>query len=127
MDDGLPEYGKPDAVMRALAHELASLQSVATDLEDCMATVVQRSGYARDDMTNRQILQDFDLLTQSLDGLRTFVHQLATAAHGRPTIRLAEALGSIKLGDMRTRLAQQDGVPNRANKSDQKSKEIDLF
>ena len=127
MDESLPDHGKPDAVMRALAGELASLQSVAIDLEECLAEVVQRSGYSGEDATKRQILQDFDLLTQSLDGLKTFVHQLATAAHGRPTIRLAEALESIKLGDMRNRLARQDIDPAVAGRVSSAATEIDLF
>ena len=127
MTEPLPEHGQPDAVMRALASELASLQSVATDLEECMSVVVGRKEYEKADATDRQIMQDFDLLTQSLEGLREFVHQLATAAEGRPTIRLAEALATIKLGDMRNRLARQDSDGQVVHRTPPTSNQIDLF
>ncbi len=126
MPEDLPNYGPPDAVMRGLAIELASLKYVAANLEDCLSEVIQKNGYATDLGSHRQLMQDFDLLTQSLDGLREFVDQLATAAQGRPSIRLIEALASVKLGDMRERLANPDEERLSRDRKN-KATPIDLF
>lgn len=123
----LRQDAPPDVVMRALAGELASLQAVAADLEDSMATVVCGLDTHEAVSANRQILQDFDLLTQSLEGLKSFVISLAAAAEGRPSIRVSEALAVVKLGDMRDRLAGRAIEDGPACQTPRRHIEIDLF
>lgn len=101
-----PSSGAPDAVLRAVAGELSLLQGISHDLETALINTVNEVVGDELAPVKRQVMQDFDLLAQSLDGLRTYLDELAVAAIGSEALAVGSALDTIKLGAMRNRLSK---------------------
>lgn len=106
-----PSSAPPDAVLRAVAGELELLQGISHTLEDALINTVNEAKGDHLAPKKRQVMQDFDLLAQSLDGLRIYLGQLAVAATGRDALSVEEALQSVKLGAMRDRLSNLHDDP----------------
>lgn len=70
-----------------------------------MTDVLSRDDNPQIESAERAILQDFDLLGQSLEGLTTFLEALAPAFEDNTSNYLRDALHTLKLGAMRERLS----------------------
>ncbi len=110
-------------VLRNVANELEDLRRVSLALEGAMTDVLSRDDISKIGAAERTILQDFDLLGQSLEGLTTFLEALAPAFEDNTSDYLRAALHSLKLGAMRERLSgdRPDVAPEASDG------EIDLF
>lgn len=122
-----PSSGPPDAVLRAVAGELELLQGISQSLEDALLNTVNDAKGDHLAPMRRQVMQDFDLLAQSLDGLRIYLGQLAVAATGRDALSVEGALQSVKLGAMRHRLSNLHDEPDHPEQCDVARGEVDLF
>lgn len=119
--------GPPDVVLKTVAGELSLLQGISKNLEDALLQTVSEAPGAGLEPMKRRVMQDFDLLSQSLDGLRLYLDELAQAAKGQAELSVGGALQTVKLGAMRSRLASATDEEPEPPSSTAASGEVDLF
>lgn len=108
-----------DIFLLRVRHEVRLLKSNTAALE---ATSIQRiqSNFYGARLEEIEAIQGFDLALQMLDGLDSFLDQVARNSNVRGQINFSEACNALLLKDMRMRLAGQ-------SEDGEKGERVDLF
>ncbi len=88
------------------ANEMRQLQQKVQVLEDVVLTVFERG--TKPTSQEMQTLQDFDLVSQTLEGMSHFYDKLSEQTAETGEVDLAEASSILTLEKLRQRLTQGD-------------------